>query len=173
MLNKALVQEAIKMAHEGASTRDLPIYLFVSPDDFTSWFDYGKRLVDEGFGRDSVDDLQQEPEIDDFDILCLLLYKGVMTARWAIKKEMHRLVSESDNPNLALKYLEAVFFTDFDPKYAETETDTSEEDESAVSFVMEHFFENKNPKDVYNEDDGKFADETQDTEQETQEQDKA
>lgn len=163
MLDKEVVKEAIKMSHEGASTKDLHTYLFVSPDEFMSWFNHGKAFVDEGYGRDSVDELKADGDLDDFDILCLLLYKGVMSAKWGIKKQMHRLVSESDNPNLGFKYLEAVYASEFDPKYAETDPEKSEEDESATSFVMDNFFK-QHRDDAYNEEDGKFLEETDDSE---------
>ena len=174
MLSKTLVEEAVKMSREGASSRDLPMYLFVSQDEFTSWFNHGKAFVDEGYGRDTVAELKADGDLDDFDILCLSLYKGIMNARWAIKKEMHRLVSESENPNLCFKYLEAVFYTDFDPRYAKSDDDSTDEDESATTFVMEHFFD-KNKKEMhYNPDDAKFAgeslDEKTDTEQESQQE---
>ncbi len=139
MLDKTLVGEAIKMTHEGASDKDLYTCLFVSEDEFLSWFNYGKDLVVEGYGRDTADQLKDDEDIDSFDILCLLLYKGVVSARWKIKKHMHRLVSESENPLLCFKYLEAVY--QIDKGHAPEEKDKG--DESATSFVMEEFY-NKN-----------------------------
>ena len=137
MLDKSLVGEAIKMTREGASDIDLYTCLFVSEDEFLSWFNYGKDLVIEGYGRDTTVELKDNEDIDDFDILCLVLYKGVVSARWQIKKEMHRLVSESENPQLCFKYLEAVY--QIDKSHAPEEKDDS--DESATTFVMENFYE--------------------------------
>ena len=137
MLDKHIVGEAIQMTHEGASDKDLYTCLFVSEDEFLSWFNYGKDLVVEGYGRDSKDELKGDTDIDDFDILCLMLYKGIVSARWRIKKEMHRLVSESDNPQLCFKYLETVYQID---KGHTPDEEKDETDESATTFVMEKFY---------------------------------
>ena len=137
MLDKTIVGEAIKMTHEGASDKDLYMCLFVSEDEFLSWFNYGKDLVVEGYGRDTTVELKDDSDIDDFDILCLALYKGVVSARWKIKKDMHRLVSESENPQLCFKYLEAVYHID----KSQSPEEKDESDESATSFTMEKFYQ--------------------------------
>lgn len=132
------------MTSEGASQRDLYTFLFVPKDDFVSWFSHGRDLVNQEYGRCDEDRLKEHIQnniLDKFDVLCLLLYRGVMTERWNGKKQMHELVAQSSNPQLAFKYLEAVYAAEYNPKYADPDRDLEEEDtdESATSFVMSEF----------------------------------
>lgn len=139
MLTQDLVDEAVEMVLDGASNKDLYTYLFVSKDDFDAWFTHGRDQVNEGHGRTDEDSLKSK--LDNFDYLCLILYKGIMKGRWIIKKEIHKLVAESDNPNIAFKYLEAVYATDFNPKFREDDTDKdTSDDEAANTYVMGEFF---------------------------------
>lgn len=134
------------MTSEGASQRDLYTFLFVPKDDFVSWFSHGRDLVNQEYGRSDEDRLKEliaDDTLDKFDVLCLLLYRGVMTERWKVKREMHKLVGQSNNPQLAFKYLESVYAAEYNPKYADPDRDMDDEDadESATSFVMEQFFQ--------------------------------
>lgn len=169
MLTKTLVKDAVDMTRQGASDTDLYTCLFVSEDDFLAWFSYGKDLVDEGYGRDTQQELNDNEDIDDFDILCLILYKGVVAARWEIKKEMYRMVSESENPQLAFKYLESVY--QIDKGLSSGKDDDDDDDEAAVSFTMGQFYEqNKHLRNVETEE--HKADENE-SEEETSNQTKA
>ena len=168
MLTSGFVNEAIAMAGEGASNKDIYTYLFVPKDSFNSWFANGRELVNQEYGRMSEDELNnliQDGSFDAFDFLCLILYKGIMSKRWLAKKEMHKLVVNAANPQLAFKYLEAVYSADFDPKYRDNMDDTEEiEDESATSFVMSQFLqESQHHADAENktaETDGSSSNET-------------
>ena len=154
MLDDTLVNEAIGMAAEGASQKDLWTYLFVSREDFTSWFVHGRNLVEKEYGRLGESELRLKVDSGEllyFDMLCLKLYKGIQLQRWLAKRAMFRLVSASTNPQLAFKYLEAVYFDQYNPKYADTEDMTSQEAgdlESATSFVMEEFLREEEDEEV-------------------------
>ena len=141
MICPQVVHEAVEMTSQGASTKDLYTRLFVPKDEFISWFAHGHELVNQGYGRYSIIDLEAEEDIAEFDILCLELYRGVVKERWEIKKEIHELVAKSESPTVAFKYLEAVYRTEFNPKFVEEE-DVVEESgaESSTSYVLSSFF---------------------------------
>ena len=145
MIDNKLVQEAVDMTANGASTKDLYTRLFVPKDEFISWFAHGHELVNQGYGRHSPTMLSLEEDIDDFDILCLNLYRGIVEKRWDIKKDIHKLVAESDSPSVAFKYLEAVYRTEFNPKFIDDgeNAQVDNDAESSTSYVMESFFEPK------------------------------
>ena len=165
MITDELVAEAIEMTAQGASTKDLYTRLFVPKDEFVSWFAHGYEIVEQGYGRYSRSYLESQEDIDEFDILCLELYKGIVTQRWEIKREIHELVAKSDSPNVAFKYLEAVYRTEFNPKFVEDESVEEDKDaESSTSYVMESFFEPKPEDDEERKKDAMFPDESEDLE---------
>lgn len=146
-LNAEIIKESIRMTAEGASHKDLWTNLFVPKDDFNSWFLRGRDLVNEGFGRLAIDEENPHIEtdsysdLDGFDLLCLLLYRGIIQERWNIKKSMYQLVSKSANPQLAFKFMEALYRTEYNPRYADDDDNLeTEEDESATSFAMQEFY---------------------------------
>ena len=164
MITDDLVKEAIEMTAQGASTKDLYTRLFVPKEEFITWFAHGYELVEQGYGRYTRPFLEFNEDVDEFDILCLDLYKGIVTQRWEIKKEIHELVAKSESPNVAFKYLEAVYRTEFNPKFVE-EDETSQEDkdaESSTSYVMESFFEKQPDDDAERKKDALFPDESED-----------
>lgn len=143
-LNVEIIKESIEMTQQGASHKDLYTNLFVPKDDFNSWFLRGRDLVDEGYGRLAIDEdnADTHEELGGFDVLCLLLYRGIIQERWKVKKSMYGLVSKSAKPELAFKFMEALYRTEYNPRYAEDEESdiSKEEDESATSFAMGEFF---------------------------------
>lgn len=165
MITSELVEEAVEMTSQGASTKDLYTRLFVPKDEFISWFAHGHEIVEQGYGRHTRNGLLLQEDIDEFDILCLELYRGIITERWKIKKEIHELVAKSDSPNVAFKYLENVYRTEFNPKFAEEdETDQDDKDaESSTSYVMESFFEKQDTDDEERKKDALFPDESEET----------
>ena len=145
------------MTAEGASQKDLYTFLFVPEDSFKSWFANGRELVNQEYGRATEQELNNflsQGDLTNFDILCLLLYKGIMSKRWSAKRDMHKIVAQSANPQLAFKYLEAVYEDQFNPRYKESGEDIlTDEDESATSYVMEEFIrESKGHADITQED---------------------
>ena len=165
MITEDLVREAVEMTAQGASTKDLYTRLFVPKEEFIAWFAHGYELVDQGYGRFTLPYLEMQDDIDEFDILCLELYKGIVTQRWEIKKEIHALVAKSDSPNIAFKYLEAVYRTEFNPKFVEEDDIEEDKDaESSTSYVMESFFEPHDTDAEERKKDAMFPDESEDDE---------
>jgi len=148
LLDKEIIDEAIELTRDGFTQRDLHKYLFVDKDVFLSWFTHGKDMVNEGYGRLELVELANNDDIDNFDLLCITLYKGITTETKEIRRQMHRLVAESDNPNMAFTYLKHVYSEIYDPKYsAESDDDIDEHEDSATSFVMKDFFQHGDNKD--------------------------
>ena len=143
MLTSEIVNEAVVLIRDGFTQRDLHRYLFVSRDEFMSWFRHGLDLVEQGFGRmGSV--LLEEEGLDDFDMLTLQLYKGIVNESKELRRAMHRLVADSENPKMAFDYLRAVYADIYDPKYSsESGDDEFESEDSATSFVMESIYEDE------------------------------
>lgn len=136
--------EAVLMTSQGASTKDLYTTLFVPKDEFIGWFAHGHQLVAQGNGRLSRNALEVKEDIDEFDILCLELYRGIITERWKIKKDIHELVAGTESPQIAFKYLESVYRTEFNPKFIDEEEEQQDSNtESSTSYVMESFFEER------------------------------
>ena len=144
MIDQEIVDEAIELTSDGFTQRDLHKYLFVERDAFLAWVSQGRDLVNSGFGRISNDDLKSSDEVDEFDMLCLSLYKGITNETKKIRREMHRLVAQSDNPNMAFNYLKSVYAEIYDPKYAESKED-EENTETASSFVLGNLYANSDP----------------------------
>lgn len=180
-LDVQLINEAISMTEQGASHKDLYTNLFVPKADFNSWFLHGRDLVNEGYGRISDKDLailsqsDNNFELEEFDVMCLLLYRGIILKRWEIKRELHKLVAQSQQPQMAFKYLEAVWRTDFNPRFAEEQEDElkDESDESATSFIMDEFYANQKEKteknSKYQDEDSAFNTDTNERVAEAQE----
>ena len=166
-LNADIIKESIEMTQQGASHKDLHTNLFVPKEDFNSWFLRGRDLVDEGYGRVAIDieSADSSKDLNGFDVMCLLLYRGIIQERWKVKKSMYALVSKSAKPELAFKFMEALYRTEYNPRYAESEEDDigREEDESATSFAMGEFFGSAKTYPDYSDTD-ETVDETQESE---------
>jgi len=142
MLDKRIVSSAIKMAGQGASQKDLHTFLCIPKSVFQEWYFRGYELVEAGYTSINSD--------MDRDDLCHKLYVGIQKATWGIKQTMLSRVLSSDNPQVAMRFLEGVYAPDFDPKYAEMDS-TYEDAASGTSFVLTSFYDDEDDKDNDNE----------------------